>query len=245
MLASFTQRDATTRLETIPINLNSSTQEEHKEFASDIKRSRNFIRCVMPNNRKGWSMKQRQKNFFSVCALCISCCCQNARPPITQKRRKLIEDYRLAQGLSKDKSFDTTEYVFPRETGDGFCVFFDAETRKCQIYSVKPETCVAGPITFDINLQTGKIEFYLKFERICPLAGSLKKDQVALKKHLTSAKRELLTLVGELDSEALSAILQIDEPETCKIGEASLSKDVLERQRNIHTRRKSVIHESK
>jgi hypothetical protein len=55
----------------------------------------------------------------------------------------------------------------------------------------------------------------------------------------------LLTLIVELDDEALSAILQIDEPETCKIGEASLSKDVLERQRNIQTRRKGVIHESK
>jgi len=143
----------------------------------------------------------------------------------------------LAQGLRVDNPFETTEYVFPRETGDGFCVFFDEETRKCQVYSVKPETCVAGPITFDINLQTGKIEFYLKFERICPLAGSLKKNQIALEKHLSSAKRELLTLVGELDAEALSAILKIDESETRKIGEALLSKEVLERQQKIRARR--------
>jgi len=182
-------------------------------------------------------MKPRQKNFFSICGTCKSCCCQNARPPITQKRRKLIEDYLLAQGLRVDNPFETTEYVFPRETGDGFCVFFDEETRKCQVYSVKPETCVAGPITFDINLQTGKIEFYLKFERICPLAGSLKKNQIALEKHLSSAKRELLTLVGELDAEALSAILKIDESETRKIGEALLSKEVLERQQKIRARR--------
>jgi hypothetical protein len=148
----------------------------------------------------------------------------------------------LTQGLRLNKPFETTEYVFPRETGDGFCVFFDDKTRKCRVYVVKPETCVAGPITFDINLQTGKIEFYLKLERICPLAGKLKKDQVALENHLNSAKRELLTLVGELDAEALSAILQIDEPETSKIGEVSLSKDVLERLRNARTRRKDHVH---
>jgi hypothetical protein len=148
----------------------------------------------------------------------------------------------LTQDLRVNKPFETTEYVFPRETKDGFCVFFDKETRRCRVYAVKPETCVAGPITFDINLQTGKIEFYLKLERVCPLAGTLKKDMSALEKHMTSAKRELLTLVGELDAEALTAILQIDEPETWKIGEASLSKDILERLRNPHARRKSSVH---
>jgi Fe-S-cluster containining protein len=187
-------------------------------------------------------MKPRQTNFFSICNTCKLCCCQNARPPITQNRRKQIEEYLLTQDLRVDKPFETTEYVFPRETKDGFCVFFDEETRRCRVYAVKPETCVAGPITFDINLQTGKIEFYLKLERICPLAGTLKKDMVALEKHVTSAKRELLTLVGELDAEALTAILQIDEPETWKIGEASLSKDVLERLRNPHAGRKGSVH---
>jgi Fe-S-cluster containining protein len=187
-------------------------------------------------------MKSRQTNFFSICNTCKLCCCQNARPPITQNRRKQIEEYLLTQDLKVYKPFETTEYVFPRETRDGFCVFFDEETRRCQVYGVKPETCVAGPITFDINLQTGKIEFYLKFERICPLAGTLKKDVVALEKHVNSAKRELLTLVGELDAEALSAILQIDEPETWKIGEALLSKVVLERLRNQRARRKGSVH---
>ena len=190
-------------------------------------------------------MKPRQKDVFSTCDACMSCCCQNVRPPITQKRRKIIEDYLVAQGLRVDKPFETTEYVFPRETRGGFCVFFDEETRRCQVYVVKPETCVAGPITFDINLQTDKIEFYLKFGRICPLAGKLKKDIVALEKHFNSSKRELLTLVGELDAEALSAILQIDEPETWKIGETSLSKDILEKLRNTHARRKGPVHQGK
>jgi Fe-S-cluster containining protein len=113
-------------------------------------------------------MKPRQNDVFSTCEVCMSCCCQNARPPITQKRRKIIEDYLLAQGLRVDKSFEISEYVFPRETRDGFCVFFDEETRRCRVYVVKPETW--------------------------------------------------------------------------KIGETSLSKDVLERLRNTHARRKGSVH---
>jgi Fe-S-cluster containining protein len=186
-------------------------------------------------------MKPRQKNFFSICNTCRSCCCQNARPPITQNRRTRIEEYLVTQGLRVENPFEGTAYVFPRETRDGFCVFFDEETRKCRIYVVKPETCVAGPITFDINLPTGMIEFYLKLEHICPLAGKLQKDPVALEYHLNAAKRELLTLVGDLDADALSAILQINEPDTWKIGETPLSHDVLNRLLNTRARRTSSV----
>jgi len=95
------------------------------------------------------------------------------------------------------------------------------------VHSVKPETCVAGPVTFYINLQTGKIEWFLKSERICSLAGVLYKDKEALERHLSLAKKELQRLVRELDAEALCAILKIEEPETFKIGEDSLNPEVL------------------
>jgi len=94
---------------------------------------------------------------------------------------------------------------------------------------VKPETCVAGPITFDINIKTRKIEWHLKMEKICPLAGVLYKNKGVLKKHLESAKREILNLVSELDSEALKAILKIEEPELFKIGEDNIGKDILDK----------------
>ena len=50
-----------------------------------------------------------------------------------------------------------------------------------------------------------------------------------LKKHLETAKREILNLVTELDSEALKAILKIEEPETFKIGEDNIGKDILDK----------------
>ncbi len=171
-----------------------------------------------------------QNNFFQVCRKCKFYCCQKARPPVTRRRKKILENYLVAQGLKIEEPFDRTTYTFIRETSDGFCVFFDKETGKCLAHSVKPETCVAGPITFDINLQTGKIEWFLKSESICPLAGILYKDKArALENHLSSAKKELQTLVHELDGDALCAILKIEEPETFKIGEDSLSPEILEK----------------
>jgi len=171
----------------------------------------------------------RQNNFFQVCSKCRLKCCKDAKPPVTRKRRKIIENYLAAQGLRIEKAFAYTTYTFVRETGEGFCVFFDEENGNCLVHLVKPETCVAGPITFDINLQTGKIEWFLKSESICPLAGILYKDKGALEKHLSSARKELQTLVHELEAKALCAILKIEEPETFKIGEDSLSPEILEK----------------
>jgi len=179
--------------------------------------------------KKDMNNSSRQNNFFQVCSKCKFNCCKDAKPPITRKRRKIIENYLAVQGLRIEKPFDNTTYTFVREASDGFCIFFDSKTGKCLVHVVKPETCVAGPITFNINLQTGKIEWFLKFESICPLAGILYKDKEALEKHLSSAKREVQTLVQELDVEDLCAILKIEEPETFKISEDSLSPEILKK----------------
>ncbi len=165
--------------------------------------------------------KRRQNDFFSVCSICKTnhSCCFGTRPPITQTRRKIIEDYLKEAKISKTNAFVEEEYVFPRENAEGYCIFHDMKTRKCLIHPVKPETCVAGPITFDISRKDGKIEWYIKVETICPLAGIVYRDGKALQKHLKSAKKEITKLVCELDSEALEVILKKDEPETLKIEE--------------------------
>jgi Fe-S-cluster containining protein len=175
----------------------------------------------------------RQNNFFHICNKCKLNCCQNARPPITQKRKKIIEDYLATQGLRIKKPFNNADYIFPRETSDGFCILFNKKSGKCLVHPVKPETCTAGPITFDINPQTGKIEWFLKFESICSVAGILYRDKEALEKHLDSARKALQTLIQELDAKALCTILKIEEPETFKIGEDSLSQEILEKITNI------------
>ena len=171
--------------------------------------------------------RSKQPDFFRICKNCKIGCCRGARPPITPSRRRTIENYLRREGIKIETPFEKTMYLFPKENEDGNCIFFNKDTGKCIIHLVKPETCVSGPVTFDINLKTGKIEWFLKMERICPLAGALYKDKEAFLRHLEPAKREIITLVHELNPEELSAILKIEEPETFKIGEDELDPKIL------------------
>lgn len=172
-------------------------------------------------------LKPRQSDFFNVCETCTFGCCNGVRPPLTIKRKRIIRNFLKANGVLLANPFEKKRYVFPRETQDGYCIFFDKSTKRCQIHPVKPETCAAGPVTFDINRQTGKIEWFLKTEKICPLAGALYRDKESLDKHTKSAKSKVLRLVNELDSEALSAILAIEETDTFKIDEDTLNSKVV------------------
>ncbi|MEM3616588.1 MAG: YkgJ family cysteine cluster protein [Candidatus Bathyarchaeia archaeon] len=172
---------------------------------------------------------ERQKNFFNICGTCKINCCWDARPPITDKREKIILEYLKAHGIHIENPFVHAEYTFPREDEGGYCIFYDKVTRKCVVHSAKPETCVAGPITFDINKATGKIEWYLKMEKICPLAGVIYKDKALLKKHFKAARREILQLVRELTPKALKTILKREEPDTFKIGEEEVEGEILDK----------------
>jgi len=171
--------------------------------------------------------EMRQNDFFSVCGNCKISCCQNARPPITNERRKIIEHFLKEQRLPRENLFVQDAYMFPKEDAEGYCIFYDKKTRRCKIHPVKPETCVAGPITFDVNVKAGRIEWYLKMEKICPLAGAMFRNGYVLQKHLESAKKEIRRLLRGLDAEALKAILKIDEPETFKIDEEKAEEEVL------------------
>lgn len=174
---------------------------------------------------------KRQTDFFDTCSRCITVwsCCHETTPPVTDKRRKIIEAYLRANKIGVEKPFVEAEYVFPRLTADGYCVFYDKKTKKCLIHPVKPETCVAGPITFDIKTEASKIEWFIKMDKICSLAGRVYEDKALLQKHVNSAKKEISKLVNELDAEALRAILKKDEPETFKIGEDNLGKNALDK----------------
>jgi Fe-S-cluster containining protein len=171
----------------------------------------------------------RQVDFLDFCKHCLGTyCCVEARPPISSKRKSIVEDYLKGNGAPVENAFEEkNSYQSPREVEGNKCCFLDSVTKKCLVHKVKPETCVAGPITFNINPQTGKIEWFLKTEKICPLAGALFNNRVEFQRHLASAKRELLTLVHDLDPEALQAILTIEESDTFKIGEDDLDAEAL------------------
>jgi len=170
---------------------------------------------LMPEKRHG----RRQDDFFNTCSHCKTnwSCCHETTPPVTDKRIKVIEDFLKENNIKIQDPFVKTSYVFPRLDKDGYCIFHDTKTRKCIVHPVKPETCVAGPITFDINRKTGKIEWFIKMQKICPLAGRVFEDKILLKSHVESARKEIKRLVHELDLTALDAIMKKDEPETFKI----------------------------
>lgn len=170
---------------------------------------------------------ERQSDFFTVCKDCRDGCCRNARPPISSRREKILEAYLKKHKIPIQNPLVHASYVFPREDGEGYCIFYDKATMKCIVHPVKPETCVAGPVTFNIDASNRKIEWFLKKGKICALAGTLYKSEEIFMKHVESAKREILNLVHELDAEALRAILKIDEPETFKIGESDVDNAVL------------------
>jgi Fe-S-cluster containining protein len=171
---------------------------------------------------------ERQDDFFNVCGQCKISCCKDARPPVSPRRRKIIENYLKShpiQGVEPPYFTRENQYTHPREDPEGYCIFYDKKTRLCRIHRIKPETCVAGPITFDVNPKTKKLEYYLKTDKICPLAGRIYtlKDGT-LQKHLASAKREIRRLVLDIEPESLKAILKIEEPDTFKVGEEEMKK---------------------
>ncbi|MCW4009752.1 MAG: YkgJ family cysteine cluster protein [Candidatus Bathyarchaeota archaeon] len=173
--------------------------------------------------------KKGKTYSFDVCSQCKFTCCQDANPPLTLNRQKIIRSYLREQKIPIQTPFAGKDYVHPASDSDGICVFYNKETQKCVVHPVKPETCKAGPVTFDINLKTRKVEFYLKKGEICGFAQFLYDNPASLRKHLEPAKAEIMQLICELDAEALGAILRIPEPQTFRIAENNLPKEVMQK----------------
>ena len=149
------------------------------------------------------------------------------RPPLTLERQQKICEYANTNGIAVENLFENGKYVFPRETENGRCIFLDGPTRRCKIHPVKPETCVAGPVTFDVNTETGKIEWFLKTDKVCRLVAPLFKDRAEYAKHVRSAKKEILRLLHGLDANALCAVLTVEELDTVKVDEEKAPPEVL------------------
>jgi Fe-S-cluster containining protein len=160
---------------------------------------------------------------FDVCSQCKSICCQDAKPPLTSKRKKIIEKYLKKNNIKIAEPFVKGDYSYPTVDRDVYCCLFDKKTGKCMVHPVKPETCVAGPITFDINFETKSLSFFLKKEEICVYAGILFKDKPALKEHFEVARKQIIDLIEQLSAQELRALMKIDEPQTFKLCEEPLS----------------------
>ncbi|MCX8207342.1 MAG: YkgJ family cysteine cluster protein [Methanothrix sp.] len=152
--------------------------------------------------------------FSNICSSCGGICCIDARPPLTEKRAEML----ISAGLSPD-GIEYAGYRRLRARDDGSCVLL--ENGRCRLHHLKPETCSAGPFTFDVV--DGKLEIYLKKESICPLAGYLLSDREAYERQLKLAVERILDLVGDMSKDELAEVLRIEEPETFKVMEIDLN----------------------
>jgi Fe-S-cluster containining protein len=166
---------------------------------------------------------------FDVCSQCTSICCQDAKPPLTGKRKKIVTKYLKEQKINVEKPFAKENYFYPSVDEFVYCGLFKKETGKCSVHPVKPETCKAGPVTFDINFSTKKVEWFLKKSELCAFAGILYSDKAAFQKHFEEAKKELTQLICQLSADELRAIVKIEEPQTFKIGEDDLPQKVVKK----------------
>ena len=156
-------------------------------------------------------------SFFEIAQrVCLDCggrCCVEARPPLSEERIQTL----LENDVDED-SLEHMGYRRLRTRGDSFCIMF--ESGRCLIHSIKPETCVAGPFTFDVC--QGRLRIFLKKESICPLVAELKKDQKAFRDQYVLAVQNITRLILALPPMELDIVCRIDEPETEMVGEVHI-----------------------
>ena len=143
--------------------------------------------------------------------------------------KKFFRQYLKEQKINIVEPFAKNDYSYPAVDEETYCRLFSRQTGKCMVHPVKPETCVSGPITFDINFKTRKVEWFLKTSELCAYAGVLYKNKAAFKNHFEVAKKQITTLIKQLSADELKAIVKIDEPQTFKVGEDDLPLEVVKK----------------
>ncbi|RQW78472.1 MAG: YkgJ family cysteine cluster protein [Methanothrix sp.] len=150
-----------------------------------------------------------------ACGEChlVGGCCFEARPPLSQERIDIL----TANGVDPN-AVEFNGYKRLKLRQDGFCILF--RDGKCSIHSIKPETCVAGPFTFDIVDK--KLQIFLKQETICPMVRFLKADRKAYDSLFEVSVKKIMDLVAAIPPEEMAEILKIEEPETDLVAEINL-----------------------
>jgi Fe-S-cluster containining protein len=123
----------------------------------------------------------------------------------------------MENGVSAD-AIEFVGYKRLRLRQDGFCVLF--RDGKCSIHDIKPETCVAGPFTFDI--EDDMLQIFLKRESICPMVRFLRANRKAYDALFETSVEKIMDLIRSVPEEEMAQILQIDEPQTDLVAEIRL-----------------------
>ena len=145
-----------------------------------------------------------------ICMRCGGHCCVNAHPPVSRSCAERL----LVSGISPDQ-FEYTGYKRLKVKENGVCIL--SEQGVCRIHSVKPETCRAGPFTFDVKGDI--VEIYIKNESVCPIVKLLREVPEAYRQQYERAVQNITHLVQHLTDDELLVICRIAEPETEKVSE--------------------------
>jgi uncharacterized protein len=160
----------------------------------------------------GWLQQE------AICETCGGKCCIGACPPLCTERIGTI----LSHGDYRDR-IEEQGYRRIKTKENGECSMM--EHGRCIIHDFKPETCLAGPFTFDV---TGtSLAIYLKQEAICPLVTLLKADRAMYDRQYGRAIETISHLVARLPEDELQVISSIPEDETVLVA-------TLRRPRAIH-----------
>ena len=146
----------------------------------------------------------------TICLRCGGHCCEEAHPPISEPCYQRL----IATGVP-DEVFEQNGYRSIRTRKDGTCICCTGG--KCSIHAIKPETCRAGPFTFDVKGDT--IEIFLKVEEICPVVRLYKDTPDAYRQQYDLAVKSISHLVSNLTGAEIAAICRIEEPQTEKVAE--------------------------
>jgi Fe-S-cluster containining protein len=65
---------------------------------------------------------------FNMCSQCRSICCQDAKPPLTSGRKKIIQKYIQDQKIDLKDPFAQNEYSYPAVDEEIYCRLFNKST---------------------------------------------------------------------------------------------------------------------
>ncbi|HOT04394.1 MAG TPA: YkgJ family cysteine cluster protein [Methanolinea sp.] len=150
----------------------------------------------------------------AICAECGGKCCHEAHPPLSPAR---MDEFRARGVPLSVAEFDG--YTRMKSHDDGMCIMCSGG--KCRVHAFKPETCIAGPFTFEVHDHT--LRLFLKHETICPLVPYLKANADAYAAQFRMAVKSLIVLVRSLPAQELDVINRIPEPETELVAEIPIT----------------------
>jgi hypothetical protein len=89
---------------------------------------------------------------------------------------------------------------------------------------MNPDTCRAGPFTFD--REGDVIVIFLKYKRICPLVKLFKEIPEAYQQQYNLAVKSITNLVSNLTCDDIDARSCLEEPDTEEVSEIFFGKKV-------------------